>query len=75
MNSIYSFSYCLKGKTERKREVVASSYQEAIEKASLILEDVNDKVDLIGLNSWEDVQDECENYNLKVSDLIEDYDD
>lgn len=72
--SVYQFSYQIKGKTEHKRQVVASSYKEAVEKASLILEDVNDEVDLIGLDSWEDVQDECESYNLIVSDLNEDYD-
>lgn len=70
----YQFSYQLKGKTEHSRQVVASSYKEAIEKASLILEDVNDEVDLIGLDSWEDVQDECLSYDLVVSDLNEDYD-
>lgn len=69
----YQFSY-FKGKTEHQKQVVASSYKEAIEKASLILEDVNDKVDLIGLDTWEDVQDECESYGLIVTDLNEDYD-
>ena len=30
----------------------------------------NDDLDLIGLDSWEDIQDECKKYNIILSDLI-----
>lgn len=70
MNAVYTFSFMI-GKKKHVRNVAASSYGNAIDKACAILEDVNDKVDLIGLDNWEDVQDECANCNLIVSDLTE----
>ena len=70
MNTVYTFSFRT-GKQTHVRNIAASSYCNAIDKACAILEDVNDQVDLIGLNDWEDVQDECSNYNLYVSDLTE----
>lgn len=70
MNAVYTFSFKI-GKKKHVRNVAASSYRNAIDKACTILEDVNDEVDLIGLNNWEDVQDECANCNLIVSDLTE----
>lgn len=70
MNAVYTFSF-RKGKQAHVRKIAASSYRNAIDKACAILEDVNDEVDLIGLDNWEDVQDECANCNLIVSDLTE----
>ena len=70
MNSVYTFSFHT-GKQKHVRNIAASSYRNAIDKACAILEDVNDQVDLIGLDNWEEVQDECANCNLIVSDLIE----
>lgn len=70
MNSIYTFYYSKSNKEHHVR-VPASSYINAIEKSSIILEEINDEVDLLGLRNWEDVQDECEKYGLRVTDLIE----
>lgn len=70
MNAVYTFSFKI-GKKKHVRNVAASSYRNAIDKACAILEDVNDEVDLIGLDNWKDVQDECGNFKLYVSDLIE----
>lgn len=70
MNAVYTFSYKIKEKT-RVKEISASSYHNAIDKACLILEDLNDDLDLIGLDNWEDIQNECSNYNIFVSNLKE----
>ena len=75
MNAIYTFSFSNEEETrEHIRKISASSYANAIEKACIILEEVNDEVDLLGLDTWEDVQDECADYGLYVSDLTEEYD-
>ena len=74
MNAIYTFSFKNKGKSHTKR-VLAPSYKDAIEKACLILEDINDEIDLLGLDDWESVQSECMNYDIYVSNLTEDDDD
>lgn len=75
MNAIYYFSFSNEGETqEHLRKIFASSYINAIEKACIILEEVNEEVDLLGLDNWEDVQDECANHGLYVSDLAEDFD-
>ena len=65
----YTFTYNNKTKT-----FMAPSYAIAIEKASLILEDLNDNLDLLRFDNWEDIQDECSQYKIKVSDLEEIYD-
>lgn len=70
MNSVYTFSF-KQGNKKHIRKVAASSYINAIEKSCAILEEINDEVDLIGLEDWKEVRDECANYKLYVSDLIE----
>ena len=70
MNNTYEFSFKVDSK-ERHKSIVASGYIEAIEKASLILEQYNDDLDLIGFDNWEDVQDECLDHEISVSDLVE----
>lgn len=75
MNAIYTFSFSNEEETqEHVRKISASSYANAVEKACIILEEVNDEVDLLGLDTWEDVQDECADYGLYVSDLTEEDD-
>ena len=64
----YQFTYNNKTKT-----VVAPSYANAIEKASLILEDLNENLDLLKFDDWEDIKEECSQYKIKVSDLEEIY--
>lgn len=71
MNAVYTFSYKKRGQEKHIRKIAASGYINAIEKACIILGDVNDELDLIGLDNWEDVQDECANYNIIISDLTE----
>lgn len=72
MNSIYTFYFSKSNKIkEHYVRVCASSYINAIEKSSIILEKFNDEVDLLGLKNWEDVQEECAKYGLRVTDLIE----
>lgn len=68
MNSMYSFSYVLHNK-ERHHTFSAASYKNAVEKGCIMLEELDDNLDLIGLTSWSDVQYKCADY--KVSDLIE----
>ena len=75
MNAVYYFSFSTdRNEEEHIRKVSASSYKNAIEKACIALEDLNDEVDLLGLTEWEDVQDECAKYGLYVSDLTEEDD-
>ena len=75
MNVVYYFSFNTdKSEEEHLRRISASSYKNAIEKACVVLEELNDEVDLLGLDEWEDVQDECAEYGLYVSDLIEEDD-
>lgn len=52
----------------------AVSYHDAIDKACVDIEDSFDGVDVLGCESWEDVQDICADCNIKVSDLEEIYD-
>lgn len=49
--------------------VVAHDYFNAIDKACKYLESINDEVDLMGLDDWDDVVEECEYCNLKVSNI------
>lgn len=70
MINTYNFDYTYNGKTHTKT-IVAVSYKRAIEKGEMFLEELNDDLDLLGLESWEDVQDACDNVNIIVDDLIE----
>ena len=54
----------------KTKTFIATSLKNAEEKGALILEELNDNLDLLGL-SWEEIQDECTNYNITVSDLTE----
>ena len=75
MNAMYTFSFSREEETkEHVRKISASSYANAIEKACILLEELNDDLDLLGLEDWEEVQDECADYGLYVSDLNEEYD-
>ena len=65
----FSFTYTYRGKT-KKKIIVTYSLQEAFDKAALFLEGLNDDLDLMGLETWEDIQDECKNYGIEVGDLI-----
>jgi len=72
MNAIYTFSFSNEEEIiEHNRRISASSYKNAIDKACVILEDINDELDLLGLENWEEVQDQCADYGIYVSDLIE----
>ncbi len=72
MNTTYTFSFSNEEEiTEHTRLVSASSYKNAIEKACIMLEEINDEVDLLGLEDWKEVQDECADCGLYVSDLEE----
>lgn len=64
----FSFTYTYKGKS-KKKIIVAYSLQEAIDKAALYLEGLNEDLDLVGLDTWEDIQDECEDYGISVGEL------
>ena len=65
----FSFIYEYKGKT-KTHTLVTYGFGEALDKACVFLEGLNDNLDLIGLDSWEDIQDECEKYNIILGDLI-----
>lgn len=72
MNSVYSFSFSRYLEDQKHtRKISASGYKNAIEKACIILEELDSEVDLIGLTNWEDVQDECAEHGLYIDDLIE----
>ncbi len=70
MTNTYNFDYTYNGRTHTKT-IVTDSYKRAIEKGEMFLEELNDDLDLLGLESWEDVQDACDNVNIIVDDLIE----
>lgn len=72
MTNTYKFNYTYKGKNKTK-VIVTDSLENAIEKGELFLEELNDELNLFDLDSWEDVQDECEKYNIYVDDLIEEF--
>lgn len=65
----FSFTYTYKGKTKEKK-VVTNSLAEAFDKASIFLESLDDRIDLLGLENWEDIQDECDSVGITVGDLI-----
>ena len=50
--------------------IVSNSYLNAISKACDKIEHLNDEVDLLGLDNWDDVIDECANHELYVSDIV-----
>ncbi len=66
----YQFSYETVD-AEKTKTIVADSYKHAIEKACIYLEDLNDNLDLLGLDDWEDVQEECDINEIYLSDLNE----
>lgn len=73
MTSTYSFEYSYKGRTKTKK-IVANSLNSAMENGELFLEDLDDRLELLGSESWEEVQDECNAYNIIVGDLEEEFD-
>lgn len=72
MTNTYTFNYTFKNKSKTK-VIIANSYAKAIESAELFLEGLDDDLDLLGYEYWEDVQDECEKYDIIVGDLTEDF--
>ena len=65
----YIFAYTV-NEVNYLKKITAASYQNAVDKASGKLEQLNDNLDLIGLE-WDEVIDECNNYAIHVSDLLE----
>lgn len=70
MINTYTFDYT-HDNVERTKTIVTNSYESAMEIGELFLEDLNENLDLLGANSWYDVQDTCEKYGIYVDDLIE----
>lgn len=73
MINTYKFDYTYKGKT-RTRTIVTYSLEEAMNIGELYLEGLNEELDLLGADSWEDVRDECKKYDIIVSDIEEEFD-
>jgi len=69
----YKFNYNYKGK-DRTKIIVTYSLEEAMNIGELFLEGLDENLSLLGVDSWEDVQDECDKYNIFVDDLIEEFD-
>ena len=69
MNSFYTFSYKTKKSNQKDVKLYASDYDDAIMKGAIILERLNNDLDLIGYDSWDDVVADCYDYNIEVSDL------
>ena len=65
----FSFTYTYKGKT-RERKIVTYSLAEAFDRAALFLEGLDEDLILLGLENWEDIQDECKKFGITVGDLI-----
>ena len=68
--NIYSFTYIFKGK-ERTKRFAATDLQEAIEKTAIYMEGLDDSLNLFDCETWEDIQDKCEQYN--ISNLNEEF--
>lgn len=68
--NIYKFDYNYKGK-DKTKIIATYSLEEAINIGELFLEGLDENIDLLGMESWEEVQDECEKYNIFVDELIE----
>ncbi len=66
----YRFQY-KDSKKSKEKYITANSYHHAIDKAEIFLEDMYEDLDLIGLDSWDEVMDECDNFGIFVSDLEE----
>lgn len=62
--NIYKFVY-----NNTPITVPAVSYHNAIDKACTHLEDINESLELVGLDSWKEVQDVCEEQGVQLSDL------
>ena len=65
----FSFDYTYKGK-KRNKIIVTYSLQEAFDRAAMFLEGLNEDLDLVGLETWENIQDTCAKYDIYVGDLI-----
>ena len=65
----YIFAYTV-NEVNQIKKITATGYQNAVDKASSKLEELNDELDLIGLE-WDEVVGECNNYAIYVSDLLE----
>ena len=70
MINTYKFDYSYKGQ-DRTKKIVTYSLEEAMNIGELFLEGLNEDLNLLGAETWEEVQDECEKYNIFVDDLIE----
>lgn len=70
MINTYKFDYNYKGQ-DRTKKIVTYSLEEAMNIGELFLEGLNEDLNLLGAETWEEVQDECEKYNIFVDDLIE----
>ena len=70
MINTYKFDYDYNGQTKTKI-IVTDSLSRAMEIGELFLEGLNEDLNLLGCESWEDVQDECDKYDIFVDDLIE----
>lgn len=68
--NIYIFAYTV-NEVNRVEKVTATGYKNAIDKACSKLEKLNDDLDLIGIEDWDEVIEECNNYAIYVSDLLE----
>lgn len=65
----YIFAYTV-NEVNQIKKITATGYQNAVDKASSKLEQLNENLDLIGLD-WDEVIEECNNYAIYVSDLLE----
>ena len=65
----FSFDYTYKGK-KRNKIIVTYSLQEAFDRAAMFLEELNENLDLVGLETWEDIQDACAECGINVDELI-----
>ena len=65
----FSFDYTYKGK-KRTKIIVTYSLQEAFDRAAMFLEGLDEDLDLVGLETWEDIQDACAECGIDVDELI-----
>jgi hypothetical protein len=72
MTNTYKFDYNYRGQYKTK-VIIANSFEKAMDAGELFLEGLNEDLDLLGSETWEEVQDECEKYNIFVDDLIEEF--
>ena len=69
MIETFSFDYTFKGK-KRTKTIVTYSLQEAFDRAAMFLEGLDENLDLVGLETWEDIQDACSECGIDVDELI-----